>query len=180
MSDSFLGQIEAFAFNFPPRGWASCNGALMSIAQNQALFALLGTQFGGDGMRTFGLPDLRGRAANGIGQGPGTSSYSMGTKVGVESHALTSGEMPAAHNHSINARVTGTSGGTNLPGSSVVMASGYSTKDSTALNIYAESTSTLTPMTSLNPAGGQAHENRMPFNVLNYCICLQGIFPSRN
>ena len=180
MSDSFVGQIEAFAFNFPPRNWALCNGALMSIAQNQALFALLGTQFGGDGMRTFGLPDLRGRAANGFGQGPGLSPYDIGTKVGVESHALTNGEMPAAHNHTINARVNGTAGGTNVPGPSVVMASGYSTQDSTTLNNYAPSTSTLTPMTSLNPVGGQAHENRMPFNVLNYCICLQGLFPSRN
>jgi microcystin-dependent protein len=180
MAEFFMGQIEVFAFNFPPRGWAMCNGALLSINQNQALFSLLGTQFGGDGIRTFALPDLRGRAGNGIGQGPGLSSYDMGTKVGVESHVVTSAEMPAAHTHALNARVNGTTGGTNTPGPSVVMGSGYSAKDSSTINVYAPSTSTLTPMTSLNPVGGQAHENRMPFNVLNYCICVQGMFPSRN
>jgi microcystin-dependent protein len=179
MANPFIGQIEAFAFNFPPNGWALCNGALLPINQNTALFSLLGTQFGGDGRVTFALPDLRGRIANGDGQGPGLAPYVMGQQFGEELHTVTGGEMPAAHNHAVNAQINGTTGGGNVPGAGL-LASAYSARDSSTVNIYAGASGPLSAMTTLNPMGGQAHENRMPYNVLNYCICLRGIFPSRN
>ena len=104
----------------------------------------------------------------------------MGTKVGEESHTVTSGEMPGPHSHSVNARVNGTTSGSNAAGPGVILASGYSTQDSTTVAFYVAATSPLGQMTSLGTTGGQPHENRMPFNVLNYCICTAGIFPSRS
>ncbi len=128
MANPFIGQIEAFAFNFPPNGWALCNGALLPINQNTALFSLLGTQFGGDGRVTFALPDLRGRIANGDGQGPGLAPYVMGQQFGEELHTVTGGEMPAAHNHAVNAQINGTTGGGNVPGAGL-LASAYSARE---------------------------------------------------
>src|SRR3954468_23228168 len=100
MSEPFLGEIRMFGGNFAPRGWAFCNGQILSIAQNTALFSLLGTTYGGNGQTTFGLPDLRGRVAVSAGQGPGLSNYSLGELAGSESVTLTSANMPA-HNHSV-------------------------------------------------------------------------------
>jgi len=101
MADPFLGEIRAFPFTFAPKGWALCNGQLMAISQNTALFSLLGTQYGGDGKSTFALPDLQGRVGINMGQGPGLSLYSVGDSGGEETHTLTAAEMPA-HSHAVN------------------------------------------------------------------------------
>ncbi len=177
MPDPFLGQIEAFAFNFPPKGWAFCAGQIMPINQNQALFSLLGTTYGGNGTTTFALPDLRGRLANGSGQGPGLQPYNLGQAGGEEAHTLTTTETPS-HTHTVSAVNNGTTGGTNIPGSGVTLGSGYGSTGA-AVNIYSSDAPTVA-MTPVGPAGGQPHENRMPFLALNYCIALQGVFPSRD
>jgi microcystin-dependent protein len=179
MAQPFLSQIEAFPFNFPPKGWAFCAGQLLPIAQNQALFALLGTTFGGDGRTNFALPDLRGRLANGFGQGSGVANYTLGQRGGEETHTLTGTETPL-HSHLINADNNGTTGGTSTPGSGVTLGAGYANEaGSPAVNIYSSAAPTIA-MGSLGSTGGQPHENRMPFLALNYCIALQGVFPSQN
>src|SRR5579871_1325708 len=166
MSEPFLGEIAAFAFNFPPKGWAFCAGQLMPINQNQALFALIGTYFGGDGVRTFALPDLRGRIAVSSGQGPGLSNYDLGQVGGVEAHTLTVSETPV-HTHPVNAVNNGQTNGTNVPSPTLTLGSGYAT--SGVVNIYSTTAASIA-MTPLQPTGGQAHENRMPGLVLTYCI----------
>ena len=181
MAEPFLGEIEAFPFNFAPKGWAFCAGQLLPINQNQALFALLGTTFGGNGTTTFALPDLRGRIANAFGQGPGLGNYNLGQTGGEETHTLTLAQMPAGgHSHTVTARHNGQTGGANVPSDAVTLGSGYASETgSPVVNIYGPAPPTV-PMGSLAPVGGQPHENRMPFLGLNYCIALQGIFPSRN
>jgi microcystin-dependent protein len=181
MAQPFIGQIEAFAFGFAPKGWALCAGQLLPINQNTALFSLLGTTYGGNGVTTFALPDLRGRTANAFGQGQGLASYNLGQTGGEESHTLVLTEMAAGgHTHTINATNNGQTGGTNVPSSAVALGSGYSSEaGSPAVKIYSSAAPTIA-MGSLSPVGGQPHENRMPFLSLNYCIALFGIFPSRN
>ena len=181
MAEPFLGEIEAFPFNFAPNGWAFCAGQLLPINQNQALFALLGTTFGGNGTTTFALPDLRGRIANAFGQGPGLAPYNLGQPGGEESHTLQLAEMqPGGHGHTVTARNNGATGGTNAPSDAVRLGSGYASEaGSPAVNIYNSAAPTVA-MESLAEKGGHPHENRMPFLGLNYCIALQGIFPSRN
>ena len=182
MSDPFMSQIEAFAFDFAPRNWMLCAGQLLPIAQYQGLFALLGTMYGGDGIRTFALPDLRGRLAVGMGQGTGLPTYVQGEKIGEESVTLALANMaPAMHTHSLRAN-TDTTGGTNQPGGSVVLSSAYvqeGTLAPTPYNAYSTAAASVA-MGSLAQIGGQPHENRAPALVLNYCICVSGIFPSRN
>jgi microcystin-dependent protein len=179
MAEPFISQIEAFAFNFAPKGWALCAGQTLPINQNQALFSLLGTTFGGNGTTTFVLPDLRGRLANGFGQGSGLANYNLGQQGGEETHTLTVTETPP-HSHLINANNNGTTGGSSTPGGGVTLGAGYANQTgSPAVNIYSTAAPTIA-MGSLGPTGGQPHENRMPFQALNYCIALQGIFPSRN
>jgi microcystin-dependent protein len=180
MSEPFLAEIRAFAFAFPPRGWALCNGQTLPINQNQALFALLGTTYGGNGTQTFALPDLRGRVAMSFGQSPFGTARSIGQTLGEEFHSLTIAEMPA-HTHSVAAATNGTVNATNAPGGTVVLGSGSSSAAGTpAVPIYAGGTPD-TPMTPLGTAGGGApHENRMPYVTASYCIALVGIFPSRN
>ena len=168
MSESFLGEIRLFSFNYAPRGWLKCDGTILSIAQNQALFALLGTYYGGDGQTTFALPDLRGRTPVHQGQRLG-SSHVMGEKSGQESVTLTLNTMPT-HNHMLG------------------VAAGPGTLASPSGNVfaahrggYSESVdAVLQPGTLAMVGGSQPHENRPPFLTLNYCICTQGIFPSRN
>jgi len=175
MATPFLGEIRTFSFGFAPKGWAMCNGQLLPINQNQALFSLLGTQFGGDGIINFALPNLQGRLAFGVGMG-----FVLGQAPGEATHTLIEAEMPA-HNHAIAASVNGTSNATNIPSSTVVLGSGSSSGAGTpAVPIY-DSTAPGTAMLPLGNAGGdQPHQNLMPFTVLNYCIALQGIFPSQN
>ncbi|MFC5649787.1 phage tail protein [Paenibacillus solisilvae] len=165
MSEPFLGEIQAFAFGFEPRGWAACSGQLLPINTNQALFSILGTTYGGDGITTFCLPDLRGRAAVHPGNG-----VSLGQAAGEEAHTLTANEMPQ-HNHQVMANTSS------------------STSNKPAGNVWGpaqENSYTASPNTSMSPnalsnaGGSQAHPNMQPYLALNYCIALTGIFPSRN
>ena len=180
MAEPFLGEIEAFSFNFAPKGWAICAGQVLPINQNQALFSLLGTTYGGNGTTTFALPDLRGRIANAFGAGSGLANYNLGQTGGEESHTLALTEMqPGGHSHTITAMNNGATGGTNVPDGTVKLGSGFARASNAPVSIYSAATPTIA-MGSLAPSGGQPHENRMPFLALNYCIALQGIFPSRN
>jgi microcystin-dependent protein len=182
MSNPFISMIEAFGFGFAPRGWALCAGQSLPIAQNQALFSLLGTTFGGDGRTTFNLPDLRGRLALGFGQGAGLPPYNLGAAGGEEMHQLLTGEVPT-HAHTLNANNNAQTNGTNIPSSAVLMGSGYGIETNNPIeNIYSNSTPTVAMAGGAvgSAGGGVSHENRMPFLTINYCIALQGIFPSQN
>jgi microcystin-dependent protein len=175
--EPFIGQIVAFGFNFAPKNWAQCNGQIMPIAQNTALFSLIGTTYGGDGVTTFALPDLRGRVAINQGTGPGLSPYTIGQKAGTETVTLNMDQMPA-HNHTALLR-----------GNSEDANSGEANNKTLGVanaNIY----NTNAPETgeALNPGsiqvaaagGNQPHPNMQPYLAVNYCICLYGIFPQRS
>ena len=168
MSDPFIGQIALFPYNFAPRGWAFCNGQLLSIAQNTALFSLLGTTFGGNGQTTFALPDLRGRAVMSSGQAPGLSPYVLGQQGGNETVTLVTAQVPA-HTHTIMASQNDATASS--PANTVPAGGGaYGTALNTSMNAG---------MVQV-VGGSQPHENRPPYLVLNYCIALEGIYPSRN
>ncbi len=171
MSESYVGEIRLFGFNFAPRNWALCNGQIMSIAQNSALFSLLGTTYGGNGVQTFALPDLRGRSALGFGAGPGLSYYAQGEVSGTETVTLVPGNLPA-HAHPVVPPVA-TSSNTKNPSGAVpglTTSSAYNATGSATGAMYAtQSTGSSVPF-----------DNRSPYLVLNYSICLYGIFPSRN
>jgi microcystin-dependent protein len=183
MSEPYVSQIEIFGFNFAPRNWAICSGQTFAIAQNQALFSLLGTTYGGNGTTTFQLPDLRSRIPVGWGQGTGLSNYDLGQVGGVETVTLQQNQLPA-HNHLINADSSATSGLTNVPSSTVTLgrSSGTASGSTFAVNIYnTGSAPTTLGSAAVGSAGSnQAHPNLMPTLCMNYCICLFGIFPSRN
>ena len=174
MAEPFIGQIIQVGFDFAPRGYAFCSGQQLSIAQNTALFSLLGTQFGGNGQTTFGLPDLRGRVAIHQGTGPGLSSYTMGQASGTENVTLLSTQMPA-HNHLMS--TTNVAGAVPTPGGNFVAPSSDS-----ALSSFRPTSdgSTLNPQAIGLAGGNQPHPNMQPYLVINFCIALQGIFPSRN
>ena len=165
MSEPFLAEVIMFAGNFAPRGWAFCNGQIMSIAQNTALFSLLGTTYGGNGQTTFALPDLRSRIPVHTGGG-----VSLGQRGGEENHTLLAPEMPG-HNHLAQASSQTANAAT--PTGNVLAQSGQ---------IYGPPSSLVAMRnTSISPTGGsQAHANMQPFTVLNFAIALQGIFPSPN
>jgi microcystin-dependent protein len=174
MAEPFLGQISIFPYNFAPRNWAFCQGQILSIAQNTALFSLLGTTYGGNGQTTFALPDLRSRVANSQGSGPGLSPYVLGQQGGSETETLTVPTMPG-HNHTLAITVNSSEGGTNSP------AGGYAGKIDPG--IYAATTDNshlgAQPPTGLT-GGNQPFSDIEPYLGLNFCISLQGIFPSRN
>lgn len=175
----YIGQIEAFAFNFAPQGWAICAGQILPITQNQALFALIGTTYGGNGTSTFQLPDLRGHVGISQGTGQGLSPRPLGETGGQEQHTLSWNEMPATpHSHAVNAVNNGTSGGTNVPGSGVMIGSAYQSLAGDVVDVYGSGSPVA--MEALGSSGGQAHENRMPFLAMTYCIALQGVFPTQN
>ncbi|MEM0519600.1 MULTISPECIES: phage tail protein [Aequorivita] len=169
--EPFLGQIQAFGFNFAPRGWAHCNGQLLAISQNTALFSLLGTIYGGDGRTTFALPDLRGRAGLHFGQGPGLSDIRIGERGGVENHTLTTAQMPS-HNHTV-APGGKEEGNSDNPDGRYVAGDGTSSFGDTSDISLGASPSTFT-------GGGQSFGVRDPFLGINFCIALQGIYPSRS
>jgi microcystin-dependent protein len=173
--DPFLGEIALVPYNFEPRGWAFCNGQLLPIAQNTALFALLGTQFGGNGQTTFALPDLRGRVPmhDGGSQGPGLSSYSVGEMGGVENVTLLAAQMPS-HNHAVNANSANGTSDSPVNGVMGKNASGVPQYSGVAPN------ATMAATAIANAGGSQPHENRPPYLGLNYIIAMVGIFPSRN
>lgn len=183
MSDPYIGEIRPFGFNFAPRNWMFCRGQLLAIQSNTALFSIIGTYYGGNGTSTFALPNLQSRIALGMGTGSGLSTYVLGEETGAEAHTLLSTEMPS-HNHSPYSRVKpGTADGHRVP-----VAGDYLTR----LNVTAtapgltwipaplQSATTLHP-TAIGFAGGnQAHPNIQPVLAVNYCICVQGVFPARN
>ena len=173
----FIGQLAAFGFNFCPRGWAPANGGLLAISSNAALFSLLGTQFGGDGRTTFGLPDLRGRVAIGFGTGTGLMPYQMGQKGGAETVTLNTQQMPS-HSHLVN----GTNEAADKHGPGTDFPAAPYLPDGSELNIYHDGPPNrqMDPGV-ISPSGGnQPHENRMPFQAVNWCIATQGIFPPRS
>ncbi|MEN8115919.1 MAG: tail fiber protein [Bacteroidota bacterium] len=173
MSDPFVGEIRMFAGNFAPRGWALCDGQLLAISQNDALFSLLGTIYGGDGRTTFGLPDLRGRIPVHMGSGPGLSTRRLGSKGGAETHTLTVNQLPS-HNHAV---IAANQSGNNLGENPNKFAASqhknvYKTNTTGELNLAGN---------SITDTGGvQSHPNIMPFQCVHYIIALVGIFPSRN
>jgi microcystin-dependent protein len=174
MSDTFLAEIRIFAGNFAPVGWALCNGQLMAISQNTALFSLLGTTFGGDGKTTFGLPDLRGAVPIQAGQGPGLSLYQLGQAGGAGAVALTSSQV-ASHNHTFNCG-SGGRGNTNAVQGNV------NTDAPFQKNIYATATdgTVMSPTMIAPTAPSQPHNNMQPYVALTFIIALQGIYPPRS
>lgn len=166
--DPFIGQLMCVGFNYAPVGWAQCNGQLMSIAQNTALFSLLGTMYGGDGVTTFGLPDLRGRVPVSFGQGPGLQNYTQGQMAGSETVTLLSQQIPA-HTHTVMG--SNAEAGSTQPLDSVPAAGGsYAATPNTAMSAA---------MIPASGGGNQPHENRQPFTVLNWIIATEGVYPSR-
>jgi microcystin-dependent protein len=178
MTAPFLGEIRVFSYDFPPRGWAFCAGQLLAIAQNNALFSLLGTTYGGNGTTTFGLPDFRGRHSIHEGQGPGLSAFSLGQQAGAESVTLTVGQMPE-HTHLW--KVMNTDATVNPP-KDAYLAKILRPANAGYRNGYAAPGGNPVPLgNALASAGGsQPHDNMQPYLVLNYSIALQGIFPSQN
>jgi len=166
MAEPFLAEIRIMSFIFPPKGWALCNGQFLPINQNQALFALLGTTYGGNGQTTFALPDLRGRVPIHTG-----NAHTLGSAAGQAAHTLTIAELPT-HLHTAGASITATGG--NADPTNRFLGS--------ANNVYAapSNLTTMNPATITNTGGSQAHLNQQPFLTLSFCIALQGIFPSRN
>lgn len=177
--DQFIGEIRAFPFNFPPKDWALCNGQLLAISSNTALFSILGINYGGDGRVTFGLPNLQGRVVVSPGQGPGLSLWDLGQTQGDDSVTLTSTEMPM-HTHQITGMNNG--GTESAPNGSCYLS--RDVRGGGGVVQYMQTGGTPSAMmapTALMPGGGsQPHENRQPFVVLNYCIALRGEYPARN
>ena len=171
--EPFIGQISMFGFNFAPRGWAFCNGQLLSIASNTALFSLLGTTFGGDGRTTFGLPDLQGRTAMHVGQGPGLSNRRWGERGGAENVTLTTANL-APHAHNVSVGVTDEDGNTN-EGNTHILAN-------TVNNNYSGSPANgaLAATTSGTAGSSSPVSIVQPFLGIHFCIALTGIYPSRN
>jgi microcystin-dependent protein len=165
MAEPFLSEIRIMSFSFAPKGWALCNGQLLPINQNQALFSLLGTTFGGDGRVNFALPDLRGNVPIHNGSG-----HTLGEKGGEQSHTISIAELPT---HTHNARGKGANATTNSPTNNVLA-------NTTAVYHAPTNLVSLNPGSILNTGGSQAHLNMQPYLVLSFCIALQGIFPSPN
>ena len=172
MAEPFVGEIRMFGFNFAPVGWALCNGQLLPISQNQALFSLLGTTYGGDGTTTFALPNLQSRVPLHQGQGAGLSAYAQGQVGGAETVTLAAAQMPG-HTHPVKASSSAAT--SDRPGGRVLARSGS--------HIYTPEPDTTTVMnaTMLGAAGGsEPHDNIQPYLAVNFCIALEGIFPARN
>ena len=171
MADPFVAEIRIFPFNFAPKGWAFCDGQLLPLSQNTALFSLLGTTYGGDGKSNFALPDMQGNAPMHPGQGPGLSLHDLGETGGSETVSLLESEIPS-HSHSLTASA---SDGNNTKPAGQLFAQGA------GVQIWG----TIAPNTQLSanaitPAGGdQPHNNMQPYLTLNFCIALQGVFPPR-
>ena len=176
MTDPFLAEIRILGFGYPPRGWAQCNGQLMSISQNTALFSLVGTYYGGDGKTTFGLPNLQGNVAMHWGKAPSGTQYVLGETAGSQTVTLLETDVPS-HTHALQA--SGSPGNLNAPDPT------YSLARSTPMYLYKQPAGAAAPQALapgvLNPKGGnQPHNNMMPYLTLNFCIALEGIYPSRS
>lgn len=179
MSEPYLGMIIIVPYNFAPRGWAFCNGQILAIAQNTALFSLLGTTFGGNGQTTFALPDLRGRFPNSAGQGPGLSSYDLGQVGGSENASITVNQMPG-HAHAYTIPASGADANLSEASATTVLAGAQASAGT--VSIYKAAAPTLQmPGGNTSIVGGSQPTPIMnPYLTLNYCIALEGIFPSRN
>ena len=164
MAEPFLSEIRIMSFGFAPKGWAQCNGQLMPINQNQALFSLLGTTYGGDGRVNFALPNLRGQVPIHVGSG-----FTLGEKGGQTAHTITTQEM-SAHTHTLQA--------TKTPVNSTTLSADMFGPASGGIYGNPSSLTNILPSTISNVGGGQAHNNMQPYLTLNFCIALQGIFPS--
>lgn len=173
MSEPFVGEVRMFAGNFAPRGWAFCDGQLLAVSQNDALFSLLGTVYGGDGQTTFGLPDLRGRIPIHAGQGPGLSERRLGAKVGEENVTLTVNQIPS-HSHE-PFQASADRGNETNPAGNVVA-------ESPSIRIYLEDgqSDSLSSNAVSQVGGSRSHANVMPFLCVNFIIALFGIYPSRH
>ncbi len=200
MTDPLLSEVMPWPAPFAPRGWAFCQNQLLAISANNALFSLIGTLYGGDGRTTFALPDLRGRSAVGAGSGPGLLYYPLGGRAGVQFVTLTQLDMPIhSHGASFSASspsgvaVGANSGGANQlsPDSNVLASAEFGdTRSPTQVRLYADASPNTSVGGLQSSAGGQvtlfnsgaseSHENRMPFQVINFCISLYGLYPSRN
>lgn len=189
MDGGYLGEIRMFGGNFAPRAWALCNGQLLSISENQALFSILGTIYGGDGRTTFKLPDLRGRAAMHPGTGPGLTPRSLGQTGGTETNTLNVTQIPA-HSHTltksggVNVTVNNSDGDVATPGGNYLAGHtaglAYNTNAGSGRNNELSGVSEDLNFTAGNTGGGQSVNNVQPFQCVNYIICLQGLYPSRN
>lgn len=170
MADPFLSEIRLMSFVFAPKGWALCNGQLLPINQNQGLFSLLGTTFGGDGRVNFALPDLRGRVPIHVGAG-----HTLGERGGEEAHTLSVGELPA-HAHTLQASSSPANASPPSPQNGTILA------DSSPAQAYGSASNLVAmgPASVTNAGGSQAHQNMQPFLTVSFCIALQGIFPSPN
>jgi microcystin-dependent protein len=189
-ADPYLSQIALFGFGFVPRGWAACNGQLLAISQNAALFALIGTTYGGNGTTNFALPNLQSRAPLGYGQGPGLTSYSIGEILGIEAITLTVAQIPA-HTHPIDtSALTATGKCSSTPGTQRTPVGGVPAAEAAGVtatysNAAPDASMSSGAVTFGNPTAGiagssQPHENRQPSLAVSYCIAMVGIFPSRN
>lgn len=174
MSEPFLGEIKLVGFNFAPRGWAFCNGQLLSISQNTALFSLLGTTYGGNGQTTFALPDFRGRAPLHMGQGPGLANRTQGEKSGAEQVTLAINQMPS-HTHTPRCNT-----GQANKQSPVGAVNAVEPTGQTAMYSNVAPDANMNAGAIANTGGGQPHSNMQPYLVANFIIALEGIFPSRN
>lgn len=172
MSEPFLAEIRMVGFNFAPRGWAFCDGQILPINQNQSLYSLLGTTYGGDGRTSFALPDLRGRTPIHVGRSNGGVDHTLGQKSGEETHTLSVNEMPQ-HRHGLQATNNEPTPGAN-PENNVLSRSVQQTYAPFA------QAAAFGAGSIQNTGGSQAHENMQPFLAVNFCIALQGLFPSRN
>lgn len=168
MAEPFLSEIRLFSFGFAPQGWAQCNGQLLPINQNQALFSLLGTTYGGNGQTNFALPDMRGRV--GLHDGNG---HTLGERAGEQAHTLTINELPA-HTHGVNVISNG------VADEQYASTSNFWAAGGSAAGFHQTPNAVMDPAIVLPVGGNQAHLNMAPFLTLNYCIALQGIFPSPN
>jgi len=171
MSTPFLGEIQIYAINFAPHGWALCNGQALAIAQNQALFSLLGTIYGGNGTTTFQLPNLQGRVANSLGNG-----FSIGQQGGEASHTVTYSELPM-HSHAMRASTA--TADASRPGGNVLAVAEAAAYESLATPVLMAPAANGQQVIG-NTGGNQPHQNMQPYLTLNFCISLQGIYPSRN
>jgi len=172
--DPFVAEIRIFPFNFAPKGWAWCDGQLLPLSQNTALFSLLGTYYGGDGKSNFALPDLQGRAAMHPGAGPGLTTRFLGESSGVETVTLLESEIPF-HTHTVNSAPAVFPGNTNIPGGNSFAKSGQGNAYHTATNLKSFSDEALAV------AGGDLpHNNMMPYLTFYFCIALQGVYPPRS
>lgn len=173
MADPFVAEVRMFGFNFAPRGWAFCNGQLMPLAQNTALFSLLGTTYGGNGINNFALPNLQAASPIGPGQGPGLSWRDLGETGGSAAVSLLESQVPA-HTHALLATSTTSTGNPAGAALAPVAAGGGEAYRS------APATATLMGADSISSVGGAAHNNRQPYLALNFCIALQGVYPPRS